>query len=324
MLPKCLSIVKAIYAGFLFMLCAMTAQPLSAQEKKPTLMILPSDNWCNQRYFMTTYDNQGIEVSTPNYQQAFVEDQELPVVISKVGQMLTNLGYSLKDAEQETKAVANRAAEENLMVSKESNASVAQSPLDIIKQRAKMDIIVQIWWKVNRESQGKSVSFNLEAFDAYTSKRIATSSGTGPASDEIVPVLLEQAVVSKIADFDMAMMNYYNDMKANGREIVLTIKKWDDWDNDLETEYEGEELLDCIQNWLSDNTVNGNFNLSDATENFAQFEQVRIPLVDEKGRAIDARGFAKDLRKYLSSTYQITSKLYTRGLGEAILVLGEK
>lgn len=316
--------VFKIIISSIFFLFVFGLYPLSAQVKKPTLMILPSDNWCNQRYFMTTYDNQGVEVSTPNYQQAFVEDQELPLVVSKIGQMLTNLGYSLKDAEQETKAVSNRVAEENLMVSKESSASIAQSPLDIIKQRAKMDIIVQIWWKVNKEPQGKSVSFTLEAFDAYTSKRIATSSGTGPASDEIVPVMLEQAVVSKIADFDMAMMNYYNDMNQNGREIVLTIKKWDDWDNDLETEYDGEELLDCIQNWLSDNTINGNFNLSDATENFAQFEQVRIPLVDEKGKALDARGFAKNLRKYLSTTYQITSKLYTRGLGEAILVLGEK
>lgn len=315
---------RSILISSIIFLVVMGFQSLSAQVKKPTLMILPSDNWCNQRYFMTTYDNQGVEVSTPNYQQAFVEDQELPLVVSKIGQMLTNLGYSLKDAEQETKAVSNRAAEENLMVSKESSASIAQSPLDIIKQRAKMDIIVQIWWKVNKEPQGKSVSFTLEAFDAYTSKRIATSSGTGPASDEIVPVMLEQAVVSKIADFDMAMMNYYNDMNRNGREIVLTIKKWDDWDNDLETEYDGEELLDCIQNWLSNNTINGNFNLSDATENFAQFEQVRIPLVDEKGKALDARGFVKNLRKYLSMTYKITSKLYTRGLGEAILVLGEK
>jgi len=316
--------VFKIIISSIFFLFVFGLYPLLAQVRKPTLMILPSDNWCNQRYFMTTYDNQGVEVSTPNYQQAFVEDQELPLVVSKIGQMLTNLGYSLKDAEQEIKAVSNRAAEENLMVSKESSASIEQSPLDIIKQRAKMDIIVQIWWKVNKEPQGKSVSFTLEAFDAYTSKRIATSSGTGPASDEIVPVMLEQAVVSKIADFDMAMMNYYNDMNRNGREIVLTIKKWDDWDNDLETEYDGEELLDCIQNWLSDNTINGNFNLSDATENFAQFEQVRIPLVDEKGKALDARGFAKNLRKYLSTTYQITSKLYTRGLGEAILVLGEK
>ena len=28
-------------------------------QKKPTIMILPSDHWCEMRFFMTTYDNQG-------------------------------------------------------------------------------------------------------------------------------------------------------------------------------------------------------------------------------------------------------------------------
>ena len=29
----------------------------STAQKKPTIMILPSDNWCDMRYYMTTYDN---------------------------------------------------------------------------------------------------------------------------------------------------------------------------------------------------------------------------------------------------------------------------
>ena len=27
--------------------------------KKPTIMMLPSDNWCTQRYFTQSFDNQG-------------------------------------------------------------------------------------------------------------------------------------------------------------------------------------------------------------------------------------------------------------------------
>lgn len=288
-------------------------------------MILPSDNWCEARYFMTTYDNQGMKVKTPNYQQAFVEDSELPLVISKVGGILTSLGYSVKDAEMETKAVYARMAEDNLTMSKTSGATISESPLDMIKRRAKMDIVIQIWWKINKEATGKSVSFILEAFDSYTSKRIATSSGTGSASSEIVPVMLEQAVKDNIREFDLQMTKYYQEMEAKGREIVLNVRVWDNWENDLETEFGGDELLDCIQDWLADNTVNGSFNLSDATENFAQFEQVRIPLYDAKGRAMDARSFVNELRKYLSAEpFNITSKVMLRGLGEANLILGEK
>lgn len=61
---------------------------LQAQtEKKPTLMILPSDNWCTQRFFTTVYEFQGVKTRVPNYQQAFQEDTELSQVISMVGQI---------------------------------------------------------------------------------------------------------------------------------------------------------------------------------------------------------------------------------------------
>ena len=290
--------------------------------KKPTLMILPSDHWCEQWFYMTTWDNQGVKTKTADYQKAFLQDRELTQVISKIGQLLTKEGYSLKDAEQETKAVFNRIAEDNVTISTTSGSAIAESPLDMIKKRAKMDILVQIDWTINSD---RSVTFTLEAFDSYTSKRIATSTGTGKQSQEIVPVMLEQAVKSKIKDFDKQMDKYYADLGKRGREVVLTVKCWANWDGNLEKENEdGDELLDVIQKWLKKNTVNGSFNLSDANENFAQFEQVRIPLRDEEGDALDARGFATLLRKHLVKECKITSKVMTRGLGEAIIVLGEK
>lgn len=297
-----------------------------AQEKKPTLMILPSDNWCNKRFFMTSYDNQGMKVKVPDYQKAFIEDSELGQVISKLGELMIKYGYSLKDAEQEIKNVYARSSEDNVTMSSTTGASIAENPLDMIKRRAKMDIIIQIDWKINREEGGKSSSFTLEAFDSYTSKRIATTTGVGKTSSASVPSLLESAVKSRIKEFDKQMMSYYNDLNKNGREILLTVKCWDNWDNNLESEFgdDYDELLDCIQKWLRKNTINASFNLSDATENFAQFEQVRIPLYNSEGEALDARGFATMLRKYLIKNLGITSKVMTRGLGEAIIVLGEK
>ena len=55
-----------------------------------------------------------------------------------------------------------------------------------------------------------------------------------------------------------------------------------------------------------------------------KFEQVRIPLFNESGRAVDSRRWGKGLKKYLSNDFEIVSKLTTRGLGEVTLILGEK
>lgn len=296
-----------------------------AQGKKPTLMILPSDNWCSQRYFMTNFDNQGTIVKIPDYKAAFQDDAELSTVISIVGGLLAECGYPVKDSEQELKNLDVKQGEDNAMMSKTSGASLAESPLDVLKRKSKSDMIIQIGWSVNKEAAGKSVTFQLDAIDSYTSKRIASATGTGESADDIVPRLLETAVKTHIPEFTQKLDNYFYELGIKGREIVLTVKKWDSWENDLETEYDGEELTDCIVEWLNRNTVGGNYNLSDATENYMLLEQVRIPIKDERGMALDARGFANQLRKYLQKEpFNITSKVITRGLGEAMIVLGEK
>ena len=145
----------------------LMAEIISADEiKKPTVMILPSDNWCTQRYFTQSFDNQGTTVRVPDYQRAFTEDIELPQVISKVGGVLTGMGYSLKDAEMEIKSLGVKQAEDNAMSSKASGASIAETPLDVLKRRMKSDIVIQLWWNITKDPAGKVVSFTLEAFDA--------------------------------------------------------------------------------------------------------------------------------------------------------------
>jgi hypothetical protein len=299
---------------------------LFGQAKKPTLMILPSDNWCEQRYFMTEFDNQGTKQKVPNYKQAFQEDTEIGQVISKIGSLMIDRGFPLKDVEQELKAIEARNAEDNMTTSTASGSSISESPLDKLKNKAKADIIIQIWWKVNKTEQGKSVSFILEAFDAYTSKRIASSTGNGtPNNTDIVPVLLQNAILANIDPFAAQLQSHFDDMFNNGREILVTVKKWNSWDKNMETEIDGKEITDYVNEWLQKNTVKGRFNMSDATENNIRCEQVRIPLFDSSNNALDARQFAKGLQKYFKAApFNFEVKLMTRGLGEAIIVLGEK
>ena len=315
--------MKQIAIGFLLLLSTVE---VFAQPKKPTLMILPSDNWCEQRYFMTEFDNQGTKQKVPNYKQAFQEDTEIGQVISKIGGLMIDRGFPLKDVEQELKAIESRTAESNMTSSTTSGSSISESPLDKLKNKTKADILIQIWWKVNKTEQGKSVSFILEAFDAYTSKRIASSTGNGtPNNTDIIPVLLQNAILANIDPFAAQLQSHFDDMFNNGREILLTVKKWESWDKNLETEINGDEIKNHIYDWVEKNAVKGRFNESNSTENRIDFEQVRIPLFDERNRALDARQFAINLQKYLKAApFNFEVKLMTRGLGEAILVLGEK
>lgn len=309
-----------LVASFIF-----TVNFAFGQAKKPTLMILPSDNWCEQRYFMTEFDNQGTKQKVPNLKQAFQEDTEIGQVISKIGSLMIDRGFPLKDAEQELKTIETRTAEDNMTASNTTGSSLSESPLDVLKNKAKSDILIQVWWNVNKSNNGKIVSFVLEAFDAYTNKRIAASSGNSSPGDEIVPVMLEKAILQNIDPFVAQLQGHFDDLLQNGREIRLTVRKWDNWQYNLESEFQGEELRDLIYDWMQENTVNSRFNESNSTENRIDYEQVRIPVYDDRNRALDARQYSRELVKYLNSTpFNFDVKLMTRGLGEAILVLGEK
>ena len=268
--------MKNTICNILLFFCLVNSV-FSQQAKKPILMILPSDNWCEQRYFMTEFDNQGTKQKVPNYKKAFQEDTEIGQVISKIGSLMIDRGFPLKDAEQELKSIESRTAEDNVTTSSTSGSSIAENPLDKLKNKAKADIIIQIWWKVNKTDNGKTVSFILEAFDSYTSKRIASSTGTSlPNNNDAIAVLLENAIVNNIDPFVKQLQSHFDDMFTNGREVIITIKRWNNWDKNLETEISGEEITEYINKWMIENTVKGRFNKTDASENLVRFEQVRI------------------------------------------------
>lgn len=295
-----------------------------SQAKKPTLMVVPSDNWCIKNNFTRDFDNMGSTVKVADYNRALQESSELLLVISKINELMTERGFPLKNMESTLRSLQNQSAEDALLTGK-SGADVNESPIDKLKKAAKADIIMQLTWTVNQTGPKKSVTFNLQGIDAYTDKQIAGASGTGqPSFSAELPVLLEEAVLAHIDNFNGQLQKHFDDLFNNGREVSLRIMTFSSFKGDLETEFEGKELSQIIEDWMAANTVKNRFSTTDATENNMLFEQVRIPLYDANNRAVDTRGWARDLQKMLADKYKITAKLMTRGLGQAQLVIGEK
>ncbi|WP_372752847.1 DUF6175 family protein [Mariniflexile sp.] len=312
-----------LYIGYCLFFISTVA---ISQAKKPTLMVVPSDAWCIKNGYVINYDDQGTMVQIPDYQKAFQQDTDVLLVISQINGMMADRGFPLKNMESAIKTLKSNAAEDNMRSSKDSGSDVSESPIDALKKVAQADIIMQLTWVVNQTGPKKSITFNLQGLDAYTDKQIATAAGTGaPSFSAELPVLLSEAVLAHMDKFTERLQAHFDDMFANGREIIVRVQKWDDWDGDLETEFDGEELSFIIEDWLAANTVKGRFSTANITENMALFEQVRIPLENEQGRAMDARRFVNELSKYLKEApYNISNKLVMKGLGRATVILGGK
>lgn len=311
---------------FNLLLILLFSSSMSAQIKKPTIMVVPSDVWCIQNNYLISFDNNETNEQLPDYSKALQTDANLLLAISKINTLMADRGFPLKDLASVIKSLKQQEAEEQMLQSKTSGAMILETPLDRLKKTAKADIIMSLTWSINKMGPKYSLTYNLQGIDSYTNKQIAGSQGTGKQTFSAeLPILIEEAVLSNMDDFCAQLMEYFEDIHKNGREVSINIRVFDNGSGiDLETEYDGMELTEIIDEWIEENTVNNAFNKSDASESFIQYEQVRIPLYKENGNQMDTESFVRNLRTFLRKEYAIESKIITKGLGSCILVIGEK
>lgn len=312
---------------FFLLIACMLAVSTFGQAKKPLIMVVPSDMWCNENGYLKEYDNQGVIERIPDYSRALVENADLFNVIAKINSMMSDRGFPCVDLESAMKSVNRQAAELNAVTTK-SGGSVKTNDLMLLRQQAKADIILQLTWHVKQTGPRRWINYVLRGLDSYTDKQIAEAHGLGNPSFSVeTPILLEEAVNASMDEFLDRLQGHFEDMFENGRMVSLKVNVFDnDEDIDLETEYDDKELCEIIEDWIYDNTVSHRYNLVDGSELYMNFQDVRIPIYDERGRAIDATAFARMLVRHLKKEpYNINQiKLMSQGLGQVTLVIGGK
>lgn len=290
-------------------------------------MVVPSDQWCSSHGYMQTFDNQGSTEQVPDYKLALQNDKDLNNVITKIGTLMADRGFPLQDMQQTMKSITNLSAEDKLIMSKNNGAGIVESPLDKLRRTAKADIILEVSWQVETMGPKQYVTFNLKGLDAYSNKQVAGAEGTGnPSFSATVAVLLEEAAQNHLDAFAAQLQSHFDDMFANGREVAIDIRVFENnLGIDLEKEYDGYELTEIIDDWMAQNTVSHRFNKADATENYIQYNQVRIPIFKTNGMPQDTEGFTRDLMRFLrKAPYNIPCKILNRGLGRCLLIIGDK
>ena len=304
-------------------------QLVSSQAKKPTIMVVPSDNWCIKNGYTQMYDEMGTLKTLPDYKMAIQNETDLLMTISKINTMMADRGFPLVNLESALRNIEQESAE-IAMLSSKSGGGIAESPIDVLQRSANADIVIQLTYVINQTGPQRSITFMLQGLDAYSNKQIAGAQGTGESSfSTVTPVLLEEAVLAHIDNFNSRLQEHFDDLFANGREIVFQTRIWDTSIIDFEEEFDfnGEtlEMGELIEDWVYDNTVQGRYNTSNYTENVIRFDQVRIPLYDDRGRPNDTRRWMRDLRSMMGKApFNQECKIYTRGLGEVWLIVGEK
>lgn len=305
---------------FLFLVLCVISLRLFSQAVQPSLMVFPSDAWCHRNGFETIVTKaNGKEVRIQEYDKAFVENQDLGPAVVTIGGLMKDRGFELKDLQQELKSQDLETALDNA-----GDEDLEISAYDQIMATAGPDIALHINYYTEAFGPRVTLFYDLTAYDAYTNKQVATTGliSYGPVMNAPLQTLLQAALVSSIDAFNAQLMAHFQDMVEKGREISVRINTISGWEDGLETEIDGEELTEIIENWMADNCVAGRNHQKSATETSMYYDSARIPLRNEEGRAVQAKQWLRGLRKHLKDL-GVPSKVKTRGLGQAQLIIGE-
>jgi hypothetical protein len=203
---------------------------------------------------------------------------------------------------------------------------VDKSPYDEVTETARPDVALYVLWDITGQAPKRQISFTLLAVDAYTKKTIAAKSGVGePSLSGNTAAMLQEGVLTHIDNLITSLTEYRESIETRGREIVLRLRIAEGAGFNFETECNGKELNDLIEDWLTAHAKGGEFKAGANTETRLQFSNVRIDLIKDE-KAYDAKAFGKELEKYLKTTCpaQAKIKLQARGLGGVDLYLGAK
>lgn len=306
------------------LLCMLLfASPVLAQQ--PTVMVVPSDRYMVGSGFFNEQDINGTTTRLMDYDRAFQEDPELRQVITSIAGVFQDQGYPLQDLEA---AMRNWREEQALM--EFSDRPVVQSVRDEILSRARADVVLDLDFQETRTMGETSVTFTLRGLDSYTSQEVASVTGTGnPGTAVPLPVLLREAVLQRMPQFEGRLLDHFRDVVENGRSIRLSVRVSEDAPFDLEEwfPWEGspggeDELGEIIARMVRGAAVGGQIQVGPRTRSMRVFQTVRIPVFDEEGLPIDADRWANaNLVRPLRQALGVTARRETRGLGEVTVIV---
>lgn len=303
----------------IFVSVVLVVSKAFAQVVQPSLMVVPSNNWMhNNKFEKIETKANGKEVAVYDYAKAYRESNELGQATHKIGEMMKERGFELKDMQAELNSQSLEDALDGA-----SDYDMEESAYDKIMASAGPDIAMHINWWLEATGPKKIIYFDLTAFDAYTNKQIASASGhSDPQMGVPEMVMLETAVLKYIDAFNNQLMDHFMEMMDKGREISVRFNVMSGWEDGLETEVDGTELTEYIEKWMAQNCVSGRCHQKSASEKSMYYDSARIPLYNEDGTAYQAKSWLNQLRKELKKK-GIPSKIQMRGLGQAQLIFGE-
>lgn len=282
----------------IIILCTLSIGAFAQQATMPTIIIFPDDTWMNDHGFMTTVNRDGVVKRIAQYGEAFVQNRDLGTAIQAVQKVFTSRQFEHKDLQNLLKDLEREHAED--MANAADGSGIESSNMDELLQQANPDIRVDLDYSVEPFGPRKNITFRMKAVDAYISNQIASCEGTVQGTMDPLDLALRKIVAGKSEEFCQQIVDYFRDLRDNGRKITVIFKAVAGSGINLaqdEITEDGDTYSDFLYTWLCKRAVNNACSTGRAVNNRLVFEVVRIPFFDENNLPLKTDKWANGIRK---------------------------
>lgn len=304
------------FLAFVITVCIITFRGVAQQADMPTIIVFPDDAWMNDNGYMSTIQNDGETEYMPRYNDAFVQNREMGTAIQAVQKVLEERGFQHEDLQNLLKGMKSERAEE--MANAADGDATEKGAMDELMQQARPDIRVDLDYAVKPMGPRKYIQFRLKAVDAYCYDQVASCEGSVEGTTDPVDLALRKVIAGKVDEFCEQIINYYKDLRENGRQITVIFRAADGSGIDFLRDEIGEDedtYNDFLHQWIRKHAVNKAGKKGRQTKKMCEFKNVRIPFFDEEGEPTDPETWAKGIRRAFKSE---TGRKIAKGQGNTL------
>lgn len=273
--------------------------PLMAQQAAiPTIIVFPADSWMVDHGYADQVNNDGETELICRYNDAFSQTREIGAVITSLQKVFAERNFEHEDLQNLLKDMKRERAEE--LANAADGDETEKGAMDELMQQARPDIRVDLDYGVQSVGPRKNISYTIKAVDAYTSEQVASVEGTIEMTMDPTDLAMRKAVAGNCDDFCQQMIDYFVDLRNNGRKINVIFRAAKGAGiNFIRDEIgDDEDTYDeFLYNWVRKHAVNHACKKGRKTANMVEFKAVRIPFFNEEGDPIEAEDWAKGIRK---------------------------
>ncbi|MDR1761685.1 MAG: DUF6175 family protein [Bacteroidales bacterium] len=231
---------------------------------QPKIMVIP-------------YTKEGEDIRT-----ILEKDANKRIILTKIKEAFDGKGYTTVDFTARLKAAESGQIFNSDNKSDLKSQIIEMSGADIYVEAEITCIQANVAGQSKPESDVKII---ITGYECATGNSLANKVGeSGKFYTDDIGKLAMRAIGSCIDDFLNVMQAKFSDIAENGKSVIIHIGFDDNSRYTMQSEVgtQGLQLSDEIELWISEKAYKNNYHLQGATKNLMIFDDVKVPLIDEK------------------------------------------